>query len=68
MEVAMAAHVCLKCLGCICKSRIGTITDVEGYINLAKDIDILDHNLWSVVGQFHNDNAPAYRTKKNVER
>jgi hypothetical protein len=32
-------------LGCICEDGVGTITDVEGNINSAKCIDILDNNL-----------------------
>jgi hypothetical protein len=36
-------------LGCICKDGVGTITDVEGNINLAKSIDILDNNILPVV-------------------
>ena len=44
MEVVMAAPVCLTFLGCICKDGVGTITDVEGNINSAKCIDILDNN------------------------
>ena len=36
-------------LGCICKDGVGTITDVEGNINLAKYIDILDKNLLLVI-------------------
>jgi len=35
-------------LGCICKHGVGTITDVEGNINLAKCLDILDNNLLPV--------------------
>ena len=31
-------------LGCICKDGVGTITDVEGNINSAKCVDILDNN------------------------
>ena len=67
MEVVMAAHVCLKYLGCIGKDGIGTITDEAGNINSAKNIDIFDHNLWSVVGKFENNqsnfqygNAPVH--------
>jgi hypothetical protein len=49
MEVVMEAPVCLTFLGCICKDGVGTITDVEGNINSAKYIDILDNNLLLVV-------------------
>jgi hypothetical protein len=45
MEVIMEAPVCLTFLECICKDGVGTITDVEGNINSAKYIDILDNNL-----------------------
>ena len=41
-------------LGCICKDGIGTITDVEGNINSAKYIDILDNNLLPVILKFEN--------------
>jgi len=64
-------------LECICKDRVGTITDVEGKINSAKCIDILDNNLWPVVAKFENyqcnfqdDSTPGtpVRTDKIVER
>ena len=35
--------------GCICYDGVGTLTAVEGNINSAKYIDILDKNLWPVV-------------------
>jgi hypothetical protein len=41
-------------LGCICKDGVGTITDVEGNIYLAKYIDILDNNLLLVVLKLEN--------------
>ena len=41
-------------LGCICKEGVGTITDVEGNINLAKCVDILDNNRLPVVLKFEN--------------
>ena len=55
--------------GCICYDGVGTLTAVEGNINSAKYIDILDKNLWSVVvwyfeGKeylFMDDNAPVHR-------
>jgi len=50
----MAAPVCLTFLGCICKDGVGTITDVEGNINSAKYIDILDNNLLLVVLKLEN--------------
>ena len=64
-------------LGCICKDGVGTIRDVEGNINSAKCIDILDNNLLPVVLKFENyqwifqdDSAPStpVRTDKIVER
>ena len=54
MEVVMAVPVCLTFLGCICKDDVGTITDVEGNIYLAKYIDILDNNLLLVVLKLEN--------------
>jgi hypothetical protein len=55
--------------GCICKDGAGTITDVEGNINSAKYIDILDNNLWPVVAKFENnqwifqdDNAQVHQS------
>ena len=55
--------------GCICYDGVGTLTAVEGNINSAKYIDILDKNLWPVVvwyfeGKeyfFVDDNAPVHR-------
>jgi hypothetical protein len=64
-------------LGCICKDRVGTITDVEGNINSAKCVDILDNNLLPAVLKFENyqwifqdDSAPGtlVRTDKIVDR
>ena len=54
---------------CICCDGVGTLTAVEGNINSAKYIDILDKNLWTVVvwyfeGKeylFMDDNAPVHR-------
>ena len=63
--------------GCICKDGAGTITDVEGNINSAKYIDILDNNLLPVVLKFENyqwifqddsDLGTPVRTDKIVER
>ena len=39
-------------LGCIYKDGVATITDVEGNINSAKYIDILDNNIFPVVLKF----------------
>jgi hypothetical protein len=36
-------------LGCICKDEVGSITEVEGNINSAKCVDILDNNRLQVV-------------------
>jgi hypothetical protein len=64
-------------LGCICKDGVGTITYVEGNINSAKCVDILDNNLLPVVLKFENyqwifqdDSAlgTLVRTDKIVER
>ena len=41
-------------LGCIYKDGVATITDVEGNINSAKYIDILDNNIFPVVLKFKN--------------
>jgi hypothetical protein len=49
------ARVSVMFWGCICKDGVGTITDVEGNINSAKYIDILDNNLWPVVAKFENN-------------
>ena len=76
MEVVMVAPVCLTLLGCICKDGVGTITDVEGNIYLAKYIAILDNNLLLVVLKlenyqwiFQDDSAPCtpVSTDKIVE-
>ena len=55
--------------GCICCHGVGTLTAVEGNINSAKYIDILDKNLWPVVVWYFegkeyllmDDNAPVHR-------
>ena len=41
--------ISLMIWGCICYDGVGTLTAVEGNINSAKYIDILDKNLWPVV-------------------
>ena len=61
--------ISLMIWGCICYDGVGTLTAVEGNINSAKYIDILDKNLWPVVvwyfeGKeylFMDDNAPVHR-------
>ena len=58
-----------KIWGCVCYDGVGTLAAVEGNINSAKYIDILDKNLWPVVvwyfeGKeylFMDDNAPVHR-------
>ena len=55
--------------GCICFDSVWTLTAAEGNINSAKNIEILDKNLWPVVvwyfeGKeylFINDNVPVHR-------
>ena len=55
--------------GCICFDSVWTLTAAEGNINSAKNIEILDKNLWPVVvwnfeGKEYlviNDNAPVHR-------
>ena len=55
--------------GRICFDSVWTLTAAEGNINSAKNIEILDKNLWPVVvwyfeGKeylFINDNAPVHR-------
>ena len=58
--------------GCIFYDGVGTLTAVEGNINAAKCIDILDKNLWPVVVwyfegkeySFMDDNAPVENYKE----
>ena len=66
-----------RCQDSICKDGVGTITDVEGNINSAKCVGILDNNLLPAVLKFENyqwifqdDSAPGtpVRTDKIVER
>ena len=62
--------ISLMIWGGICQDGVGTLTAVEGNINSAMYIDILDKNLWPVVvwyfeGKeylFVDDNAPVHRT------
>ena len=65
-----------RCQDSICKYGVGTITDIEGNINSAKYIDILDNNLLLVVLKLENyqwisqdDSAPGtpVSTDKIVE-
>ena len=61
--------ISLMIWGCIFYDGVGTLTAVEGNINAAKCIDILDNNLWPVVVwyfegkeySFMDDNAPVHR-------
>ena len=64
-------------LGCICKDEFGSITEVEGNINSAQCVDILDNNRLPVVLKFENyqwifqdDSVPGtpVHTDKIVER
>ena len=41
--------ISLMIWGCICYDGVGTLTTVEGNINSAKHIDVLDKKLWPVV-------------------
>ena len=62
-------RVSLMVWGCICYEGVGTLTGVEGNINAAKYIEILEDNLWPVIAQhfphnnyvFQDDNAPVHR-------
>ena len=62
-------RVSLMVWGCIYYEGVGTLTGVEGNINAAKYIDILEDNLWPVIAQhfphnnyvFQDDNAPVLR-------
>lgn len=57
--------------GCITFNGVGTICRVDGNINSAKYIDILENNLWPVVVRhfangdylFMDDNAPVHRSR-----
>jgi hypothetical protein len=51
----------------ICKDGVGTITDVEGNINSAKCVDILDNNRLPVVLKFENYQW-IFQDDKIVER
>ena len=61
--------ISLMIWGCICYHGVGPLAAVEGNINSAKYIDILDKNVWPVVvwyfeGKeylFMDDNAPVHR-------
>ena len=61
--------ISLMIWGCICYNGVGTQTAVEGNINSARYIDILDKNLWPAVfwyfeGKeylFKDDNSPVHR-------
>ena len=61
--------ISLMIWGCICYDGVGTLAAVEGNINSAKYIDILENNLWPVIAWyfedneylFMDDNAPVHR-------
>ena len=63
--------ISLMIWGCICYDGVGTLTTVEGNINSAKYIDILDKNLrpvvvWYFEGEeylFTDDNSPVHRAQ-----
>ena len=69
--------ISLMIWGCICYDGVGTLTTVEGNINSAKHIDVLDKKLWPVVVQYFegkeylvmDDNAPVHgaHTVKNYK-
>lgn len=66
---APRGRVSIMVWGCICFEGMGTLTPVEGNINAAKYIDIIDNNLWPVIARhfpnddytFMDDNAPVHR-------
>ena len=69
--------ISLMIWGCIFYDGVGTLTAVEGNINAAKCIDILDKNLWPVVVWYFEEkeylsmdyDAPVHRahTVKNYK-
>ena len=58
--------------GCVTYSGVGTLVPVEGTINSAKYISILDDNLWPVITKnftnndwiFQDDNAPVHASRE----
>jgi hypothetical protein len=58
--------------GCIIFNGVGTLATVNGNINAAKYIEILEENLWPVIVRhypeenyiFQDDNAPVHRARK----
>ena len=50
----------LMILGCVCYDGVGTLTCVEGNINAAKYIDIVDNNLWPVIAAHFTDKPYVY--------
>jgi hypothetical protein len=69
--------------GCITFNNVGTLTTVNGNINTAKYIKILEDNIWPVIVRhypeenyiFQDDNAPVhgarsvqnYKTQNNID-
>ena len=61
--------------GCITFNGVGTLMTVNGNINTAKYIEILEDNLWPVIVRhypeenyiFEDDNAPIHRVCKNTK-
>lgn len=57
--------------GCVCFNGVGTLCRVEGTINAAKYINILEDNIWPVIVRhfpnnnylFQDDNAPVHRAR-----
>ena len=58
--------------GCVSYNGVGVLVPVEGNINSAKYIDVLDTNLWPVVAKefgnspwiFQDDNAPVHLSRE----
>ena len=50
--------------GYITYNGVGTLTKVDGIINAAKYVEILDSCLWPVIARhFPDDNAPVHRAR-----
>ena len=73
------AKMSLMIWGCITFNGVGTLTTVNGNINAAKYIEILEDNLWPVIVRhyreenniFQDDNAPVhsvqiYKTQNKI--
>jgi hypothetical protein len=65
------AKMNLMIWGCITFNGVGTLATVNGNINIAKYIEILEDNLWPLIVRrypeksyiFQNDNAPVHRAR-----